>query len=106
MNELTQEYINAVIKWMNSKYDGDIEHDDNNKSIYFRYKNGRSIPFVYDIPSNTMLFRDEELIQQVTLYFDINITEIKEILKIWTSQKLDIKRNVDFRFSMIMRLPF
>jgi hypothetical protein len=106
MSKLTQEYITAVIKWINSEYDGNIEHDDSNKSIYFRYKDGRLIPFVYDIPSNTMLFRDEEVIRKLSQYFGIDITEIKEILKTWTSQKLDIKRNVDFRFSMLMKINF
>jgi len=48
---------------------------------YFRYKDGRLIPFVYDIPSNTMLFRDEEVIRKLSQYFGIDITEIKEILK-------------------------
>jgi hypothetical protein len=101
---MTEEFKHSVIKWLNTEYNGDVKHCEHNRDIYYRNKHNGSISFVYDIQSNTMLFRDENPIQRLTLFFGIDITEIKDILKTWTSQKFNIERNVDFRFSMFMRI--
>ena len=101
---MTEEFKHSIIKWLNTVYDGEIEHSTPIKDIHYRNKQNGSISFVYDIQSNTMLFRDENPIQRLSLYFGIDITEIKDILKTWTSQKFNIKRNVDFRFSMFMKI--
>lgn len=99
---MTEEFKYSITKWLNSEYDGTIETGNNERDIYYRCKG--TILFVYDIPSNTMLFRHEQSVNHLLTYLSLNITEVKDILKTWTSQKFDIKRNVDFRFSMLMKI--
>ena len=99
---MTDKFKHKVIKWLNSEYDGIIETGNNEREIYYRCKG--SILFLYDIPSNTMLFRHEQSVNHLLTYLSLNITEIKDILITWTSQKFNIKRNVDFRFSPFMKI--
>lgn len=101
---MTEEFKHSIIKWLNTEYDGNVKHCEHNTDIIYRNKHNGTLSFVYDTQSNTMLFRDEKIIQQLILYFGIDITEIKDTLKTWTSQKFNIKRNTDFRFSPFMKI--